>query len=129
MGLFCARDEESKRKRVSLPPGARERAVQNAYGQKSMSGLLTPCARRWLTGEDVTTVEGGEGESEGGRWRRVYMVGWGSEHGRNRRRCPKRERVKRERTNAPSARATPESGTYDFIDCLLLMISVFGSIG
>ena len=50
VGLFCAGDEESKREGVSLPAGARGRAVQNAYWQKSMSGLLKHCARRWLTG-------------------------------------------------------------------------------
>ena len=33
-----------------MPAGARGRAVQNAYWQKSMSGLLKHCARRWLTG-------------------------------------------------------------------------------
>ena len=82
-----------------------------------------------VDGGDVATVEGGEGESEGGRWRRG-LHGWLGIGARAQQEAqPQAREGEGERTNAPSARATPESGTYDFIDCLLLMISVFGSIG
>ena len=60
---------------------------------------------RMVDRSKVAPEEGGEGQEP--RWALVKecIIGWGAAHGRNRRRCPKRER-ERKGTEVPPARAT-----------------------
>ena len=60
-----------------------------------------------------------------GNGRGVCIIGCGAAHGRNRSPCPKKGRVKETGPRGYEQEQHLAPGTCTFVDCLLLMISVF----
>lgn len=68
-------------------------AGQHEYGQISLSGIMKHCARRRLTEGTVPLRKEERERAKVGADGGVCISGWGAEHERKRRRCPKKERM------------------------------------
>ena len=64
------------------------RARWNAYAQKSVPGLLRLFARGWSMSDTLDPKKEEKQSAVMGAGGGVYIIGWGTEAGRRRRRCP-----------------------------------------
>ena len=79
--LFCTTREGKRRDGITWPAGA-GREVEE------IASAMEHAYEYWNEIKKAVAGTGG----------RVCTIGWGSEHARKRRRCPKRERVKEKKT-------------------------------
>ena len=64
-------------------------------------------------------------ESEDGRRGGIFICSSGSEHGRDRMHCPKREKVKEKKPRRHQKGLTSATGTFNFVDCLFFGLNLY----